>query len=33
MATFDISKELVVTLKYHKEKNQPSRNHVEMFIF
>ena len=33
MTTFDISKELVVTLKYHYEKNQPSRNHVEMIAF
>ena len=35
MVTFDISKELVVTLKYHYEKRkQPSRFHVEiMFAF
>ena len=33
MATFDIFKELVA-LKYHYEKNQPIRNHVEiMFAF
>ena len=35
MATFNISKELVVTLKYFYEKSISvvSRNHVEMFAF
>ena len=32
MATFSISEELVVTLKYYYEKKR-SRNHIEMFFF
>ena len=33
MATFDISKKLIETLKYHYEKKQPSRSHTEMIAF
>ena len=33
MATFDISEELVVTLKYYQEKQKRlSRNHVEIMF-
>ena len=33
MATFDISKELVVTMKYDYEKRKkPSRSHVKMMF-
>ena len=34
MATFCISKELIVTLKYHYgEKHKPSRNYVKISTF
>ena len=34
MASFDISKEHIVTLKYYYEKKQKrSRNHIETFVF
>ena len=33
MATFGISKELIITLKYHYgKKYKPTRNHVEMSL-
>ena len=33
MATFNISKKLIETLKYRYEKKQPTRNHIEMIAF
>ena len=33
MAAFDISKNFIVKVKYHYEKKQPTRNHIEMVAF